>query len=254
MIYDVQKAGIGKRISAYIFDLILLVIAATGVAFLLSVLFQYDAKVEAHASLQEQYEAEYGVSFDLSAEEFDALDEAGKTYLNEAYKAFKTDPDVARLDSLLLNLVLLISSLGILIPYLLLEFLVPLKLGNGQTLGKKIFGIAVMRVDGVRLPPMLLFIRTVLGKYTLETMLPLFLCFVMTMGVMPVACVLGLAILAVTQLFFIIAKPLRTPIHEMISATVSVDFASQMIFETPEELMEYKKQLHAQEAERAEYK
>ena len=43
MIYDVQKAGIGKRISAYIFDLILLVIAATGVAFLLSVLFQYDA-------------------------------------------------------------------------------------------------------------------------------------------------------------------------------------------------------------------
>ena len=161
---------------------------------------------------------------------------------------------MARLDSLLLNLVLLISSLGILIPYLLLEFLVPLKLGNGQTLGKKIFGIAVMRVDGVRLPPMLLFIRTVLGKYTLETMLPLFLCFVMTMGVMPVACVLGLAILAVTQLFFIIAKPLRTPIHEMISATVSVDFASQMIFETPEELMEYKKQLHAQEAERAEYK
>ena len=254
MIYDVQKAGLLKRISAYIFDVILLLVAATGIAFLLSVLFRYDATVDSHAVLQQSYEAQYGVSFDLTAEEFNAMDEGQQLYLNQAYAAFKTDPEVARLDSLLINLILLISSLSILTAYLALEFLIPLKLGNGQTIGKKIFGIAVMRVDGVRLTPMLLFIRTILGKYTLETMLPLFLIFVLTLGTMPLACILGLGILAVTQAALLLAKPLRTPIHEAISATVSVDLASQLIFETPDDLLAYKKQLHAQEAERAEYK
>ena len=52
---------------------------------------------------------------------------------------------------------------------------VPLKLGNGQTIGKKVFGIGVMRVDGVQLTTIQLFIRTILGKFTLETMIPVYI-------------------------------------------------------------------------------
>ena len=41
MYQDLQKASLWKRISAYIFDVILLVTVAVGVAFLLSTLFRY---------------------------------------------------------------------------------------------------------------------------------------------------------------------------------------------------------------------
>jgi hypothetical protein len=42
-------------------------------------------------------------------------------------------------------------------------------------------------------------------------------------------------------------------IHDTIAATVAVDMASQRIFETPEERVEYVKRLHAEEASRQEY-
>ena len=43
MVHDIQKASFWKRISAYIFDMIMLVIVAVGIAFLLSTLLGYDS-------------------------------------------------------------------------------------------------------------------------------------------------------------------------------------------------------------------
>ena len=42
-------------------------------------------------------------------------------------------------------------------------------------------------------------------------------------------------------------------LHDALAATVAVDMASQRIFETPEERVEYIKRLHAEEASRQEY-
>ena len=38
------------------------------------------------------------------------------------------------------------------------------------------------------------------------------------------------------------------PFRYLLAGTVTVDFASQMIFDSPEELLEYKKKLHAEAA------
>lgn len=253
MIYDVQKAGLWKRISAYLFDVILLAIVAVGCAALLSAAVQYDVHIAHRKELQKNFENRYGVSFEISKQDYEALDPTAKKQFDDAYLAFAKDAEVTRTDALLTNLAMIITAFGILAAYVILEFAIPLRLGNGQTLGKKIFGIALMRADGVRMGSLQLFIRTVLGKYTLETMLPLLLLLMWALGVLPLFGILGLGVLLVTQIILLLAKPLRTPIHDMIAATVAVDLSSQLIFDSPEELMEYKKRIHAKEAENAEY-
>ena len=244
---DFQKAGMWKRISAYIFDLIILGIVSVGVAFLMSVALQYDSHTDERNRLQKEYEDRYQVSFDITQEEYEALTPEAKQHFDDAYHAFVTDTQVSQKDMLLLNLSLIITSFGILSAYLLLEILIPVWLKNGQTLGKKIFGIAVMRADGVRLSLFQLLVRTVLGKYTVETMLPIFLLLLLVFNLMPLVSVVGIAMILIIQLILLVSTTLRTPIHDMIAGTVTVDLASQMIFESTEELIEYKKRLHAEQ-------
>jgi uncharacterized RDD family membrane protein YckC len=253
MAYDLQKANMLKRVSAYIFDFILLVTLAVGIAALLSGMVGYDDHTAKRRVLRAEYEAQWGVSFDIPQEDYAKLTEEQRALYDRAYAAFATDTEVNELDMKIINLTLLITVFGILIPYLLLEFGVPMLLGHGRTLGKKIFGIAVMRVDGVRLSTFQLFVRTILGKYTLETMIPLFLILLLFFNVMPLACMVGLALLALLQISFLLTSPARTVIHDMISGTVTVDFASQMIFDSPEALLAYKEKLHAEAAQRAAY-
>ena len=48
----------------------------------------------------------------------------------------------------------------------------------------------------------------------------------------------ALLVLQVTMYFY---TKTRSPIHDLLAQTVAVDYASQMIFDTVEELLEYKK-------------
>ncbi len=253
MIYDIQKSNMWKRISAYIFDSILLVILAVGVAFLLSGMLGYTKHTEAREDVRNKFEIKYGVEFDISQSDYENMSETERAHFDDAYKTFVTDPEVNRIDVLVINLSLIIAVFSILIPCLILQFLIPLKLKNGQTLGKKIFGIAVMRIDGIRISPSQLFVRSVLGKYTLETMLPILLALMFFFGVMPFAAVMGIALILLIQIIFILVSKLRTPIHDRIAGTVTVDLASQLIFDSTDELIEYQKRIHAEAAEKAEY-
>jgi uncharacterized RDD family membrane protein YckC len=133
--------------------------------------------------------------------------------------------------------------------YVLLEFVIPLIFKNGQTVGKKIFGIAVMREDGVRISPMLLFVRTILGKYTVETMLPVFIIVMIFLGAMGIVGVVVLAAILITQIVLLIVTKARTPLHDVLSHTVTVDYASQLIFDSVEDMIAYKKKIHAEQVE-----
>ena len=52
---------------------------------------------------------------------------------------------------------------------------------------------------------------------------------------------------------FLILTHTRSPIHDLVAKTVTVDFASQMIFDSEEALLAYKTKLHEEKARRAEY-
>lgn len=249
---DLQKANLWKRISAATLDLILLFTLAVGAALLMSVLFGYDTHSEALAGRYEAVEKEFGVSFDLTEEDYNALSEEEKAVYDDALLALNEDADARYAYGMMINLTFLMVTFSLLIAFLLLEFLVPLLFGNGQTLGKKIFGIAVMQEGGVKVTSVLMFARTVLGKFALETMVPVYVALMIFLGFLGFGGTLLIGILLAVQLFLLVFTKGRTLIHDKLSHTVTVDLASQMIFDTPEDLLAYKTKLHAEQVNQIE--
>lgn len=243
---SLQKANVGKRIVAAIFDFIMLGILAVALATLFSSLFGYDGHMESVNQAYAVYEAEYGVKFDISPAEYQALSEAKRELYDTAYQALTQDKQVVYAYNMLINLTMLILGLSVLIAVLLVEFLVPMVFGNGRTLGKAIFGIAVMHVEGIRINPLQLFTRTVLGKFTLELMIPLsiiMMIFFNSIGMLGLAVLL---LLLIVQIVCLVKTRTFSLLHDVMAGTVVVDFASQRIFETKEQLLEHKKALHAE--------
>ncbi len=245
MIYDLQKASLGKRLSAFLFDLVLFVILVTGAAFGLSALLGYDSQLTSYEQSYSDFQELYKEP--LNREQFDALTEEGQA----AYRAMVDELNA--ITGQVFNSTLLIITFSLLAAYLVLELIIPLILGNGQTLGKKIFGIALMRVDGVRLTPVQLFVRTVLGKYTVETMIPAMFAVTIFLGQSTLISILAPALILLTQIVLLIITHTNSLIHDKMAGTVAVDMASQLIFDSAEELAAYKRQLHTEEANRADY-
>ena len=253
MIFDLQKAGIWKRASAWLFDFILFTILAVGGAFLISLITGYERYGQDLETQYAAYEAEYGVSFRVSEEDYNAMDEAGRKRYDEAYQALIADEAVLRNYNMMLSLTLLMISLGILVSVLILEFLIPLKLGDGRTLGKRIFGLGVMRTNSVRVTTAALFIRAFLGKYTIEIMIPVLIFVMIYFNQIGVVGAAVLLLILLVQIGVMIATRTNSAIHDLLADTVVVDYASQMIFPDEEALLAAKKKAAAEKASRSVY-
>lgn len=244
MIYDLQKASTLKRVSAYLLDLILLVVLITGIAFLLSAVFQFDTWNQAVSDNYARYEAQFGISLDITQEDYDAMTAEQKAVYDAAFEALNADEEAVRAYNMLVNIILSIVSLSILLGYLGMEFVVPLLFGNGQTVGKKVFGIALMKTSGVKINTVSLFIRTVLGKFAIETMIPVLMIMMMllgTIGLLGPIVVIGIWLV---QLVMLLTSHTNSLIHDVLAHTVAVDMHSQMIFSSEGELIAFKQQLH----------
>ena len=253
MAVDLQKAGMWKRIAAWMLDAILLVVLAVGMGALVALLLGYDAHSEALTNAYERYEAEYGVVLDISQEEYLALTEQQRQQYDTAYKALTADETVVYAYNMVINQTLLMISLGLLLSTLILEFAIPLWLGNGQTVGKKIFALGVIRTDGVRLTALQLFVRTLLGKFTIETMLPVYLAIMAFFGIVGRPGTLILAGLALAQVIVLAVTANNSAIHDLLAGTVVVDVASQQIFKSTDDLIAYTKRVHAEQAAQQDY-
>lgn len=253
MIYDLQKASILKRVSAWLLDVILLVILVTGAAALIAYVTDLDGYADQYLSSQTKYEEQYDTSFSLSLEEYNALPQEKREAFDAAYNALIEDQEAMYAYNMCVNLMLLLVSLSILIAYLVTEFIIPLLLGNGQTLGKKVFSIAVMRTNGVKIKPVVLFVRTFLGKYTVETMIPVLMIVLWLMGAGDMLSLAIPVIVLIVQIVMLAVTQTNSLIHDKLADTVTVDMASQMIFATEEDLLDYKKKVAAEKAERQTY-
>lgn len=253
MIYDIQKASMWKRMSAWLLDTILLLVLAVGFGALISFLTGYDGYSEQLLAGYDRYETQYSVEFDVDQQQWEAMSEEEQTRYTEAYEAMLADKEVMHAYNMVVNLMLTSVSFGFLIAYLVLEFAVPLLLKNGQTLGKKVFALALMRSDGVRITPFMLFVRTVLGKYTIETMIPVLVVLMIFFGTVGLIGPTIVLILALIQLILLAVSRNNTAIHDFISHTVVVDLSSQLIFDTPEDLLAYKQRVAAEKAAEQDY-
>jgi len=253
MVTDLQRAGMWKRMAAWLFDSILLMVLAVGMGFMLSALLGYDGWNKKLDAAYNQYETRYGVVFDISREEYEAKNAADKQIYDEAYAALTADQEAMHAYGMVINLTLLITSLGILLGFVLMELAIPLKLGNGQTLGKKIFGIGLMQQDGVKVNGRVMFVRTILGKYTIETMVPVLILLMIWFGILGLVGTLVLAGILLVQAGMLLFTRKRLLIHDALACTVAVDVASQLIFPDRETMIAYKEKIHAEKAAAAPY-
>lgn len=255
MSYDLQRADFWKRASAWLLDAILVVILSVGFVFLLSLITGINGYYDDYQAVMDRYEVEYGVDFDAASDidKYNAMTEAERAKIDEAFAAFAKDDDAIYNYNMIIQLIVLNISLGIFLGFLCLEFIVPMLFKNGQTLGKKVFGIAVMRLDGVKINGQILFVRAILGKYAIETMIPLMMLVWLVLGTAGIMAIVVMLLVIVGNLIMMIATRTNSAIHDQLSHTVAVDMASQLIFDSPEALLEYKQKLHAEAAEKAEY-
>lgn len=242
-----------KRIAAWMFDEILLSVLAVGCCFLLSAVLGYDGYSDTLDQAYAVYETEYGITFDISQQQYEALPEEQRLAYDEAYEALVADEEAMHAYNMMLSLTLVIASLGILLAVLVWEFFIPLWLGDGRTLGKRIFGLCLVRNDGVKMNTMQLFTRTVLGKYTIETMIPVYVLLMLLWGTMDLTGTLILLALGIGQLACLIFTRNNAAIHDLLAGTAVVDMASQTIFRSTEDLIAYQQWLAADRARRADY-
>ena len=238
---DLQKANIWKRISAFLFDGLILVILAVGIGYLMSTALGYDTYNQTLQDAYSRYEDEYEIEFEITGDEYEAMSEEERATYDAAYEALLADDEAMHAYDMVLNLTMIVITFGVLISYLVLEVVVPIRFGNGQTLGKKIFGLGVMRTDAVQLTVMQLFIRTILGKFTIETMIPVYILIMIFFNMIGLQGTAILILLAVVQLIILFATRTRAVIHDLLAGTVVIDINSQKIFKDADALIEHMK-------------
>lgn len=243
--FDVQKANMLKRISAGILDFILLLVLSVGCAVIISLICDFDGHIKAYNGYIDQYQQEFGIDFSfVDSDDFKAMTEEEQTAYKEkcqqAYDALNANSAAVKEYGLVMSLTLVIITFGILIAYLILEFILPLIFKNGQTIGKKAFGIAVMHTNCVKINSVALFIRSILGKYVIETMIPVLICIMIYFGTIGFVAVIVLAGILILEIIVFFVSKNRSLIHDVLAKTVTVDLASQMIYATQEEAVEAK--------------
>lgn len=269
MALSIQKANFWKRISAYLFDTIIAIILTVGIATLLSAIVGYNKQYDTFQSYYTQYETQYkaeyeekyGVDLDITEETYNNYTEEEKAnfqkaqteYTNAVNKAMQNNAEAMAAYQKVFSLSFMIVSISLLLGIGVVQLVPALFFHNGQTLGKKIFGIAVMRSNCVQISNPVLFIRTIFGLYTIETMFPIALLLLVYFGMMGGVGTITMGLLLLLQCGVLIGTKNHSSIHDLLSDTVVVDMASQRIFQTQDEMLEVVKVEQAEEAAKKDY-
>ncbi len=252
---EIQRASMWKRISAWLFDSILLISVVVLMAYALSGAFGYDKYTDQLNAAYDRYETQYNVDLREPEAPEDATQEEKTAYearYAQAEEALKADKAANRAYGIITNFMILIPTFSLLVAMLLMEFVIPLMFGNGQTLGKKIFSLGVVRVDAVKLTTLQLFVRTILSKYTVGLMVPLYMVLLTLLGVFGLGLIVAFGLL-LAQLTWPLMNRDHRGMHDMLSGTVVVDLPSQRVFANADERTEYIKKEHAERAARQSY-
>ena len=71
--YELQKASLLKRASAYLLDIILVAVLSVGFGLLISTIVGYDDYHEEWMTAQDEYQKNYGIVIEVSPDNFEAL-------------------------------------------------------------------------------------------------------------------------------------------------------------------------------------
>ena len=234
--FEIQKAGFWKRASAFLLDIILRGILTVGILTLLSAVSGYDAKTQRMQEKYDAYSTQYGTDLGISEEQYNALPKQDQEKYMAAYEALTHDEEAVTLYQQVVKMSLFLLSISIFLACVILEFIVPLLLKEGRTLGKKVFGLCVVHTNCVRMEPGAMFIRSLLGVYTVETMIPVLILVMLyfnTVGIAGTAILLAMLLL---QIILLAATQNNQLIHDLLAQSAVADYQSQPMYATLEEL------------------
>ena len=253
MRFELQRADFWKRLSAFLFDIILLGAIVIAAAAGLSAILKFDHYDDFIRETEAAYAQEYGIDLQISEEAFEALSQADKQKYNDFKYAMNHNTKFMAAYTIRNNLLFVIPSLSILIGYIVSELIIPICFKNGQTLGKKAFGLGVIHTNGVRMRGQAHFIRVIIGKCLIETLVPFYFVMMMLLGKLGFLGLVMLVLMFCLEVFSVATMKTRSTIHDLISDTVVVDLGSQMVFDSPDDLVAYKARLHEEMANKQEY-
>ena len=251
---DIQRASLLKRLSAALLDFILLLILSVGAGWLTSVICNYDSHIKKIEEYYEYYNEKYDIDLLGTSDKYKDLNEEEQKAYDERYQQaneeYANDKEAIKEFSLVINLSILVVSIGVFFGIFISEFIIPLFLKNGQTIGKKVFSVGVIKNNCVKMSTFQLFVRTIIGKYTIEAMIPILLIIAIIFGIVDIVGTIVILGMLITQIILLFATRNHTLIHDAFAYTVVVDLPSQMTFDNEDELIKYKTKLHEEEVNR----
>lgn len=260
-IYTPKTPKFIKRLAAWFIDLILIIVVATGVALLTSVAYGYDN----YNQICYQKEIQYGIYVEdpegkieidnknyTICYEVDGIDEkeAAKRY-EELYKDLEYREAYTKRSS---GQVIIITT-AIVVSLTIFEFVIPLILKHGRTIGMKFFDIGYVTDEGVDINFKTVFVRFLFGKLIVGALIPysgIMLAFLMptyytVVGFVAIFGVIGL------NIFLFFMTPEKRGIHDYIAKCVPCDNSCQIYFKTVEELNRAKAEEKKNEIEKKTY-
>ena len=236
MSFEIQKAALWKRAAAFLVDMVCMAILMSGLLSALSSATGYDGKAQQLEDKYNAYAAEYGVSLRITEEEFNAMSKEDQEKFNAAYEALTQDAEALEIYQSVFRLSLICLSLSIFIAVLLVEFIVPLLLKEGRTLGKRIFGLCVVHTNCVRMNVGSMLLRSLLGKYAIEIMAPVLIMMLLYYGAVGVPGAAMLMVLVFAQIIIIVSTKNNQLLHDLLAQSVVADYQSQPIYASLDEL------------------
>ena len=242
MTFSIQKANFWKRFSAWMIDAFLVLLLSVALSIPMLEILQLNRYSEQLAAIQTTYraqvEAQYpNVDLDISEVDYNALPQPEKDEYDAASKALddllSADIEFVELRADRITVIIINACITLFISVLFAHFILPLLLKNGQTLGKKTFHLGVMRTNGVKITPLQLFLRSIVGMFAIETVAFAFLLIIFPIGTIAAGLVL------ILQAGVMIKTPTNSAIHDLLSDTVVIEFSSQHIFNSEDERKEF---------------
>ena len=86
MAFNLQKANFWKRISAFMFDIVLTLVIALAIMIGMHAILKVDAKIEKLNNSRAEFAEKIDLDLDLSNEEYEKLPEAEKKAREEKFK------------------------------------------------------------------------------------------------------------------------------------------------------------------------
>ena len=217
-------APLKKRIPAALIDALLVLLVTALLVWGLGALANYSAKIDRISEITTQYELSHQVNFSITEEVYQSLPAEERARYDLAIDAMRRDPAMVDAYGDLTGSALWIVALSFFVALLGLEILLPLSFKKRGTLGKQLLGLSLAQADLTPVRTSTLLGRVLIGKYLIETMLPVLVLIMTAFEVieLPWIGILLLTLFALVQVLVIAGTRLHVPVHSLISGTVTV--------------------------------